>query len=170
MSRHDFRGEVVRGAEWRGRDFSGLRVAVIAPGRDAARIVPAVLRTARSVKVFQEEADWVLPRGLPAPRVVRRVAARVHLRMRVKDPWTRRLLTPDRRFGSGRLASSGAFYPALQQPHCKLIAWPVYAIVAGGVRTAEGIEHQVDCIVIADSSVFAHDTAPAAPQREERTA
>ncbi|HSV40614.1 MAG TPA: hypothetical protein VLI04_17760, partial [Nocardioidaceae bacterium] len=73
--------------------------------------------------------------------------ARLHLRFSVKDAWTRRLLTPGR-FGRRDVLVSAEFYRALEQPHCKLIAWPVYAIVPHGVRTAEGIEHRVDCIIL----------------------
>lgn len=157
----DLHAEVIRGAGWRGRDFTGLRVAVIASGAEAARIVPELVRTARFVKVFQQEPDWVLPRAVPAPGGVRRAAARVHLRRRVRDPWTRRLLTPHRRFGSRRIAVSDDFYAALTRPNCKLIAWPVYAIVAGGVRTAEGIEHEADCIIVGATSPFASEARTA---------
>lgn len=157
-----FRGEVICGDAWRGRDFHGLRVAVIAPAGEAAHIVPAVARSARAVKVFQDEPAWLLPALSPAaPRLVsaatalvgrdRRVRSgvgRLHLRLRVKDPWLRRQLTPDARFGARRPAAGGAFYRALQQPNCRLLTWPVYAIVPAGIRTAEGIEHQVDCIVL----------------------
>lgn len=149
----DFRGEVLRGTDWFGHDFAGQRVAVVAPGREAAQIVPEVAATAVSVKVFQEEADWVLP--LPVPRALGVPVARAFLRWQVGDPWLRRLLTPDKRFGSQRTASGLGYYGALRRPNCKLIAWPVYAFVAEGVRSAEGIEHRVDVVVLGSSSVFA---------------
>lgn len=157
-----FRGEVIAGDAWRNRDFGGLRVAVIAPAGEAAHIVPAVARSARAVKVFQAEPTWVLPGLSPAaPRLLRAAAAaaarerhvrtgvgRLHLRLRIKDPWLRRQLTPDARFGARRPAAGSAYYRALQQPNCRLLTWPIYAIVPAGVRTAEGIEHHVDCIVL----------------------
>ena len=34
--------------------------------------------------------------------------------------------------------------------NCKLYAWPVYAIVEHGVRSAEGIEHRVDVIIVGE--------------------
>ena len=106
--------KVLYGDEWRDHDFRGKRVAVLATGRDAACVVPGVAVTAASVKVFLEDADWVIP-AMPGPlaglvRVgaaipvigprARRSAARIHLRLAVKDSWTRRLLTPDDRFGA----------------------------------------------------------------------
>ena len=105
-------GELLRGAQWRGRAFTGLSVAVIAPGREAAVIVPEVVRTARAVKVFQEEPDWLLPLPLPLPRALAVPAARLSLRLRVRDPWTRRRLTPDARFNRHRPRVDGRYYAA----------------------------------------------------------
>lgn len=155
MNASDFDGLVLRGAEWRGRAFTDLRVAVLAPGRDAAVIVPEVVRTAQAVKVFQEEPDWLVGWPLPLPRALTQPAARLHLRLAVKDPWTRRRLTPDARFNTRRPRVDGRYYAALRQPSCTLITWPVYAFVPAGVRSAEGIEHHVDCIIVGASSTFA---------------
>ena len=130
--------------EWRDHDFTEERVGVIADGDEAARIVPWALRSATSVKVFQREPTWVSPLRVP---LVRGVAARVHLRLSVKDPWTRRLLTPGR-FGSRDVTLSRRYYRAIQRPNCSLVSWPVYALTDDGVRTAEGIEHRVDSLVI----------------------
>lgn len=167
MTTASFAGEVIRDDRWRQHDFHGQRVAVIAPGREAARIVPVVAATARAVKVFQEDPDWISP--TPLPGRVAAVAARVHLRRAVRDPWRRRLLTPGR-FHRRPAAAGAGYYEALAQPHCVLVTWPVYAVVADGVRTAEGIEHRVDCIVVAVSSVLADDAVTTHRAREERSA
>ncbi|MGB3707658.1 flavin-containing monooxygenase [Gordonia sp. (in: high G+C Gram-positive bacteria)] len=84
----------------------------------------------------------------PATRIVEAVS-RAHLRRQVSDPWLRRQLTPDFAAGCKRLLMSSDYYPALQKPNCKLITWPIVRIAPKGVRTAEGVEHQVDCIVFA---------------------
>ncbi|WGX96431.1 hypothetical protein [Nocardioides sp. L-11A] len=152
-----YAGELIRGDAWRGRAFTGLAVAVIAPGREAAVIVPELVRTARAVKVFQEEPDWLLPLPLPLPGRLARPAARIGLRLAVRDPWTRRRLTPDARFNRHRPRVDGRYYAALQEPHCTLVSWPVYALVPGGVRSAEGIEHHVDCIVLGESAARRED-------------
>lgn len=140
--------KVLTGDEWRSADLSGLSVGVLMPPAQAVRIVPVVAGTARSVKIFQDSPVWVVPMALPAARVAR--LARMHLRLTVRDPWTRRLLTPGR-FGSREVVVSPSYYRALKQPHCKLIAWPVYAVNEYGVRTAEGIEHRVDVLIAPDS-------------------
>ncbi|WP_183099271.1 FAD-dependent oxidoreductase [Nocardioides pelophilus] len=159
-----FRGDLLRDDAWRSRGFAGQRVAVVASAEEAARIVPHVVRTATSVKVFQRSPAWVLPTRVPLPAgPIRRRAARLHLRLSVRDQWLRRQLTP---FGDqpGVVVRPG-FYAALQQPGCKLYTWPVYAIVEHGVRSAEGVEHRVDVVILgADVEVDCRVL------REERTA
>ena len=75
--------------------------------------------------------------------------ARAHLHKQVKEPWLRRQLTPQFRIGCKRVLISNHYYPALQQPNCKLLTWPIDRIAPGGIRTVEGVEHQLDCIVFA---------------------
>ncbi len=184
-----YAGHKIHSARWdHGYDFSGKRVAVIGTGASAVQIIPELVRTAGSVKVFQRTPGWVLPRldyrtpaavrhlfaaapvtqraarsalflgheamatGLvwdsPVTTAVQRVA-RAHLHRQVRDPWLRRQLTPDFRAGCKRLLMSSDYYPALQAGNCKLITWPIATLSPAGIRTSEGIEHQVDCIVFA---------------------
>ena len=127
-------------------------------------MVPHIVRTASSVKVFQRSPAWVLPHELPLRSgLVRRAAARLHLRRSVDDPWLRRQLTPlDER---GRVAVGPGYYEALQHTACKLYTWPVYAVVENGVRSAEGVEHRVDVLIVgADVEIAPYST------REERIA
>jgi cation diffusion facilitator CzcD-associated flavoprotein CzcO len=77
------------------------------------------------------------------------LVAEAHLRSQVKDSWLRRQLTPNHRIGCKRILLSNTYYPALQQPNCKLITWPIVRLTERGVLTAEGVEHQVDCVVFA---------------------
>lgn len=84
----------------------------------------------------------------PLTAVAEKVAA-LHLRNQVKDRWTRRQLTPDFRIGCKRVLMSNDYYPALQQPNCKLITWPIVQMTERGIRSVEGIEHQFDCVVFA---------------------
>ncbi|PWN01004.1 FAD-dependent oxidoreductase [Nocardioides silvaticus] len=135
---------IVDGEGWRDVDLDGLRVGVWMPAAEAVRIVPAVTARARSVKVFQDAPVWVAPVPVRIPTV-----ARLHLRLTVRDTWTRRLLTPGR-FGGRDVIVSRSYYRALQRSNCKLITWPVYAVVTQGVRTAEGIEHRVDVLITPD--------------------
>jgi len=71
------------------------------------------------------------------------------LRRQVKDAWMRRQLTPDFRIGCKRVLMSSDYYRALQRDNCELITWPIATLSEQGIRTSEGLEHQVDCIVFA---------------------
>ncbi len=84
----------------------------------------------------------------PLTRLIERVSL-MHLRRQVKDAWMRRQLKPDFTIGCKRVLVSNEYYPALQAPNAELITWPIATICEQGIRTAEGIEHQVDCIVFA---------------------
>jgi len=87
---------------------------------------------------------WNSPLTVIAERL-----ALAHLKHQVKDSWLRRQLTPDFRIGCKRVLISNEYYPALQRDNCKLITWPIATLSPKGIRCAEGIEHQVDCIVFA---------------------
>ncbi len=84
----------------------------------------------------------------PVTPLIERIA-KAHLRRQVKDRWLRRQLTPDFTIGCKRVLMSNDYFPALQAPHAKLITWPIATLSERGIRTVEGIEHQVDCIVFA---------------------
>lgn len=80
---------------------------------------------------------------------IRDALARQHLRHAIPDPWIREQLTPPRRRSSRSTLASSAYYAALQVPGCELVSWPVAEISSDGVRTADGIEHHVDVLLVA---------------------
>ena len=86
--------------------------------------------------------------------------ARSHLQRQVKEPWLRRQLTPNFRIGCKRVLISNQYYPALQRPNCKLLTWPIDRISPAGVRTVEGVEHQLDCLVFATGFEVAKQSTP----------
>jgi cation diffusion facilitator CzcD-associated flavoprotein CzcO len=87
---------------------------------------------------------------------------KAHLRRQVPDPWLRRQLTPDFTPGCKRMLVSSDYYPALQRDNCKLIDWPIATISPVGIRTSDGIEHHLDCIVFA-TGYDVHLTGPPYP-------
>lgn len=110
---------------------------------------PVVQQLARSALfVGHEAAATGLVWDTPVTTAIQR-AGLAHLRLSVKDPWLRRQLTPDFRAGCKRMLMSSDYYPALQKDNCKLITWPIATISPHGLRTSDGIEHDVDCIVFA---------------------
>ena len=77
----DYRGALIHSARWdHEQDLAGKDVAVIGTGASAVQIVPELVRTAASVKVFQRTAGWVLPRvDVATPDLARTVFEKVPL-------------------------------------------------------------------------------------------
>ncbi|WP_433592975.1 hypothetical protein [Nocardia sp. CA-145437] len=78
-----------------------------------------------------------------------RRAAAANLRAQVGDSWVRRQLTPDQR---AAVRVHGRYYRALRQPNCTLVSWPIARIAPLGIRTVDGVEHRVDCIIYAEDA------------------
>src|SRR5699024_8186933 len=64
------------------------------------------------------------------------------------------------RIGCKRVLVSNDYYPALQKDNAELITWPIARLAPNGIRTADGIEHQVDCIVFATGFDVSKSGAP----------
>jgi cation diffusion facilitator CzcD-associated flavoprotein CzcO len=124
--------------------------------------VPAVQELARQALFWGHEITaTALVWDTPLTGLVARLG-KAHLRRAVKDPWLRRQLTPDFRPGCKRMLVSSDYYPALQRDNCKLIDWPIATASPVGIRTSDGIEHHVDCIVFA-TGYDVHLTGPPYP-------
>ncbi|MEU9805217.1 alpha/beta hydrolase fold domain-containing protein [Mycobacterium sp. NPDC050853] len=183
----NYTGKIIDAAQvGDGADLAGLRVAVVGNSAAAASVLSTVVRKATSVKLFQSSPDWILPRsnnrfGDLVDRTLRRetrqawfsgrrpkslglleVVAQRNLRRRVPDPWIRRQLTPLRLTGRPNVVVADEFLTALQAPNCKLVTWPIARFSTGGIRTAEGIDHQCDVVVFA-SNPDAGSTTAAVP-------
>jgi len=69
------------------------------------------------------------------------------MRWQLRDPEVRRKVWPDYTFGCKRVLFSSSFLPTLQRPDVELVTDPITAITPAGIRTADGAEHDVDCII-----------------------
>jgi cation diffusion facilitator CzcD-associated flavoprotein CzcO len=67
----------------------------------------------------------------------------------VTDPDLRERLRPDYRAACKRLVVSPNFYEAIQQPNAELVTAAIERIEPGGVRTADGVLHELDVLVLA---------------------
>lgn len=124
--------------------------------------VPAAQQLARQALFWGHEASaTALVWDTPLTSLVARLG-KAHLRVAVKDPWLRRQLTPDFTPGCKRMLVSSDYYPALQRDNCKLIDWPIATLSPAGIRTSDGIEHHLDCIVFA-TGYDVHLTGPPFP-------
>jgi cation diffusion facilitator CzcD-associated flavoprotein CzcO len=67
----------------------------------------------------------------------------------VRDPELRAKLTPDYEPMCKRLIMSEGFYEAVQSPNCSVVTENIERVEPGGVRTADGILHELDVLVLA---------------------
>lgn len=140
------------------------RVALVGDPRRLVHAAPHLADRASTLKLFQTEGVWVLPfdgrlgRVIdavvgPVPPALRwRVAASVaacNLRRSVRDGWTRRHLQPQVSPGTATAVRSSGYYRALRRSNVELIGWPIATVVPAGIRTADGVEHHVDVVVVA---------------------
>jgi cation diffusion facilitator CzcD-associated flavoprotein CzcO len=124
--------------------------------------LPAAQELARQALFWGHEISaTALVWDTPLTGLVARLG-KAHLHRQVKDPWLRRQLTPDFTPGCKRMLVSSDYYPALQRDNCKLIDWPIATISPVGIRTSDGIEHHLDCIVFA-TGYDVHLTGPPYP-------
>jgi len=112
----------------------------------------------REMKDPQRTFARLLVWNTPLTSLVARLG-KAHIRSQVSDPWLRRQLTPDFTPGCKRMLISSDYYPALQRDNCKLIDWPIATMSPAGIRTSDGIEHHVDCVVFA-TGYDVHLTGP----------
>jgi cation diffusion facilitator CzcD-associated flavoprotein CzcO len=67
----------------------------------------------------------------------------------VEDPDVRARLTPDHPFGCKRPLLSNDYFPAFNEPNLELVTDPIERFTADAVVTVDGVERQVDMIVLA---------------------
>lgn len=73
----------------------------------------------------------------------------MHLEAQVTDLDLRRKLTPDYPIGCKRVLFADDYYPALQRSNVHLETAAIERIVARGVRTRDGVHHDLDVLVYA---------------------
>nr|WP_286207810.1 NAD(P)/FAD-dependent oxidoreductase [Hephaestia sp. MAHUQ-44] len=98
-------------------------------------------------KTVDGYATAVIDADSPQLAAIERLC-REHLET-VRDPDLRRRLTPAYRAACKRLVMSDGFYEAIQQPNAALVTAPIAEIEPEGVRTADGVLHALDILVLA---------------------
>lgn len=81
-------------------------------------------------------------------RFVRRTFSR-HMEAQVTDEALRAKLTPDYPVGCKRILISDDYLAAIQHDNASLVTEPIDAITSKGVRTKDGVERDVDVIILA---------------------
>ena len=75
---------------------------------------------------------------------------RVHLKRHVKDPVLREALMPHYALGCKRIVLSDDLYPALTRPNVTLVPSALTRFTPTGIVTADGGQHDVDVVVLAN--------------------
>ncbi len=70
-----------------------------------------------------------------------------HREQQVPDPELRAKLTPDYAAGCKRGLFSNEYFPALARPNVAVETTAIEAVTPTGIRTADGVEHEVDVII-----------------------
>ena len=139
-----------------------LDVSMPAAAKELFAKVPATQELARQALYWGHEVTaTAMVWNTPLTSLVARLG-KAHIRAQVSDPWLRRQLTPDFTPGCKRMLISSDYYPALQRDNCKLIDWPIATMSPAGIRTSDGVEHHLDCIVFA-TGYDVHLTGPPYP-------
>lgn len=75
--------------------------------------------------------------------------ARAHLRAQVRDPETRRKLTPEYSFGCKRPTFSNDYFPTFNQPHVHLETTAIDHVEPDGIVTTDGRKTEIDTLLLA---------------------
>ena len=131
------------------------------------RRVPGAQRVTRLLSQAFVEATFPLPAHfhgvVPIAKAGERQAL-AHLRRQVSDPVVRDKLTPRYGLGCKRPAFSNTYLAAFNRPNVELVTDAIDAVEPSGVRTADGVLHEVDMLILATGfKVFERGNMPPFP-------
>jgi cation diffusion facilitator CzcD-associated flavoprotein CzcO len=110
--------------------------------------VPGLLRLSREGNYFSNELRSLGFNTEPRLLFAHRARYRRHLREVVADPALRQKLTPSDPMGCKRILMSNDWYQALQLPQVDVVTEPISEVRAHSVVTADGVDREVDTIVL----------------------
>ncbi len=111
--------------------------------------VPGVQRLRRRFIYLYTESLTLMIRHPRTWGRIGRLLSSAFMRSQLRDPAVRRKVWPDYTFGCKRILFSSEFLPALQRPNVEVVTDRIAALTPRGVRTADGAEREVDCIIYA---------------------
>jgi len=137
--------------------------------RAILRRVPGAMLAARWISQVLVELTFVLVAHFAGtfPFLPARGEAEARkLLQDVADPDVRDRLTPRYRLGCKRPSFSNEYIRAFNRDDVHLVTAPIEAITPQGIRTADGVEHEVDVLVLATGfKVFDKGNMPPFPVR-----
>jgi cation diffusion facilitator CzcD-associated flavoprotein CzcO len=109
--------------------------------------VPGLQRLRRlGILAFMESCVTALTQ-VRALQLALRTWSSAFMRLQLRDPEVRRRAWPDYEIGCKRILFSSRYLPALQQPGVELVTEGIERLTPSGVRTADGTEREVDCVI-----------------------
>ena len=99
-------------------------------------------------QLFDRFADGVVDAGSEQMAFIADMC-RANLEDNVTDPELRERLRPDYQAACKRLIMADGFYDAMQQPSVELVTEKILRVEPNGVRTADGVLHEIDVLVLA---------------------
>ncbi|MCJ1685954.1 NAD(P)/FAD-dependent oxidoreductase [Rathayibacter sp. VKM Ac-2927] len=111
--------------------------------------VPGAVERLRSELFWRAELGFAGRVGVPDAIGRLRAEALGHLAAQVVDPELRAVLTPDYEIGCKRVLLSDDYYPALAQPHVRVVPSPLRRIEGSAAIGDDSVGHEVDALVFA---------------------
>ncbi|HWJ11632.1 MAG TPA: NAD(P)/FAD-dependent oxidoreductase [Nocardioides sp.] len=115
--------------------------------------------TRRGVFQMTEQLNRTLDSDGRLADVLRKVW-QANLRRQVPDAGLRAKLVPDYPLGCKRLLFSNDWYPTLTQPHVDVVTDAITAVEPAGVRTADGVLHELDVVILGTGFAATEFLAP----------
>jgi cation diffusion facilitator CzcD-associated flavoprotein CzcO len=131
------------------------------------RVPAAQLAVRAALAAFSDGVLWfgvVQNRRFPwAARAVER-RGRAFIRSQVEDPELAAKLTPDYGMGCKRPGVSNTYLRTFNRDNVELVTDPIDRVTAGGIRTADGREREIDTLILATGyKVFDYGNVPGFP-------
>jgi cyclohexanone monooxygenase len=124
------------------REYTGLE-------RFGFRHVPFFQKAYRTAIYWAREGfvpafTWQPKLAAPA-----KAQALANIRKGISDPALREAVTPQYEIGCKRILISNTWYPALDRDDVDLVTDGITEITPTGIRTSDGTEREIDCLVVA---------------------
>jgi cation diffusion facilitator CzcD-associated flavoprotein CzcO len=131
---------------------------------------PVLQRLDRAANyAFHDLAAYAMTRRKTAILRPFKALGQLQIRMAIKDRELRRKVTPADEIGCKRIMLTDSWYPTLTKPNVALTDARIERIQPHAIRTADGVEHPVDVLVLA-TGFRAHDfVAPLEIDAGDRT-
>jgi cation diffusion facilitator CzcD-associated flavoprotein CzcO len=112
------------------------------------RAVPLLQKLKRAAVYARGEAVLAFFLRTSRAKVPEKVGRTYIDRVFADRPDLRGKVTPDFAFGCKRVLLSDDYYPALKQPNVAVVTEKIVRVTEAGVVTADGVEHEVDTIIL----------------------